>query len=166
DRPPRLDARGASGRVLRSWSEESADDGVGAFPLPFDFLHPAIRVNLGSRRDGVRHIRQRRRLLRVDRAAHSAIAGAQALTHVAARGVDLPSQLAAAVVDGAVVGIGVLGIDLLNPESALYFLEVRAEHLRGQRQPLGAAPVLEDAIWSAVAGGPVHDGAAADRAPL
>src|SRR5439155_14619593 len=71
-----------------------------------------------------------------------------------------------AVVDGAVVRIGVLRIDLLDPEPALHLLEVRAEHLRRERETLGAAPVLENVIGSAVARRPVHDGTAADSAPL
>ena len=162
----RLDAGGASRRLLRAWSEECAHDASRAPSLPLDLFHPAVRVDVGAGRHGIGQIRQRCRLLRVHGTAHAAISRAQALPHIATRGVDLPSQLVAAVVDGAVVRIGVLRIDLLDPEPALHLLEVRAKHLRSEREPLAAAPVLENVIGRAVARRPVHDGTAANRAPL
>src|SRR6185295_2814923 len=113
----RLDARGPASGLLRSRSEEGADDGAGAAALPFDLLDPAVGVDVSAGGDSVRQVRQRGALLGVDRAPHAAVAGAQALPDVAAGGVHLPSELLASVIDGAVVRIRVLVVDLLDPQA-------------------------------------------------
>ena len=151
---------------MRAGPQERSDHRAGPLARPFHLLRPAVRVDLGAGGDGVRQVGERGALLGVDRAAHPAVPGAQALPDVAADRIDVPAELLAAVVDGAVVRIGVLVVDLADPEPLLHFLEVRPQHLGGQRQPFGAAPVVEDGVRRAVARGPVHDRPAAYRAPL
>src|SRR5205823_3347857 len=116
----RLDADGTAGLLLRPRMEHFADDGHRALAVPLDAAGAAVGMDGGALGDRVRQVGERSALLGVHRAAHPAVAGAQALAHVAPGRVDVPAELLAAVVQEAIVRVRVLEVHLGDSETLLY----------------------------------------------
>ena len=114
----------------------------------------------------MREIGERRALLRIDGTPHAAVAGAQTFADVAAGRIDGPAHLLAAVVQGAVVGVDVVEVDLLDAESLLHFLEVQPQGFRGDRRAVLLTPGIDHVVRCAEARRPVDHRSAAHGAAL
>ena len=161
-----LDADGTAGLLLRPGMEHLADHRHRSLAVPLDAPGAAVGVDGGALRDRVRQVGERSALLGVHRAAHPAVAGAQALAHVAPGRVDVPAELLAAVVQEAIVRVRVLEVHLGDSETLLYLLEMRSQRFRRNASAVLLAPAGDDVLRRTEAGGPVDHGAAADGAPL
>ena len=77
--------------------------------------------------DGVRQVGDQHRLLGVDGAAHAAVARLHAALDVAAGGVDLQAERLGAVVEHAVVAVGLRVVDLLDVQPLFDRVPVRRQ---------------------------------------